>query len=87
MLSHCLKCRKNIESKKQKVVKPNKGKTGLSSIMCSACDSKKFRFIKEQEASGLLSNLGLKAVLSKILILGDMFFYSYKTNEIVNNFY
>ena len=31
-------------------------------------DSKKLRLIKEQEASGLLYNLGLKTLLSKILI-------------------
>ena len=32
----------------------------------SACDNKKSRFAKEQDAKGLLSNLGIKAQLSKI---------------------
>ena len=36
------------------------------------CDSKKWRFIKEQEASGLLSSLGLKTPLDKIPLLGDI---------------
>ena len=39
---------------------------------CSICNSKKSRFIKEQEAKGLLSKLGIKALLSKIPILGDI---------------
>ena len=30
------------------------------------CDSKKWKFIKEQEASGLLSSLGIKTPLNKI---------------------
>ena len=38
------------------------------------CDSKRLRFIKKQEASGSLSNLGLKTPASKILILGDICF-------------
>ena len=36
------------------------------------CDSKKSRFIKEQEASKLLSSLGLKTPLDKIPLLGDI---------------
>ena len=41
---------------------------------CAVCDNKKFRFIKEQKASGLLSNLVLKTPLSKIPILGDILY-------------
>ena len=39
---------------------------------CAICDSKKSRFIKKQEAKGLLSKLGIKTPLSKIPILGDI---------------
>ena len=39
------------------------------------CDTKKSRFIKEQEASRLLSSLGIKALLSKIRFLGNILFY------------
>ena len=39
---------------------------------CAICDSKKSRFIKNQEAKGLLSNLGIKTPLSKVPILGDI---------------
>ena len=38
------------------------------------CGSKKSRFIKNQEAKGLLSNLGIKTPLSKVPILGDILF-------------
>ena len=40
---------------------------------CSICRIKKSRFVKEQEAEGLLSNLGLKTPLSKIPLLNVLF--------------
>ena len=33
---------------------------------CEKCDSKKSKFIKQQEAGGLLSNSGIKTPLNKI---------------------
>ena len=44
---------------------------------CAICGSKKSRFIKNQEAKGLLSNLGIKTPLSKVPILGDICFKIY----------
>ena len=41
---------------------------------CVVCGSKKSRFIKNQEAKGLFSNLGIKTRLSKVPILGDILF-------------
>ena len=41
---------------------------------CAICGSKKSRFIEKQEASKILSNLGLKTPLNKILLLGDILF-------------
>ena len=41
---------------------------------CAICDSEKSKFIKEQEAKGLLSNLGLRTLLNKIPVLGDILF-------------
>ena len=64
MLSHCLKCRKNTESKNPKVAKTNNGRIMLLS-KCAVCDRKKSKFIKEQEASRLLSSLGTKTALKK----------------------
>ena len=42
---------------------------------CAICGSKKSRFIKNQEAKGLLSKLGIKTPLSKIPIMGDILFW------------
>ena len=39
---------------------------------CAVCGSKKPRFVKEQKAKGLFSNLGLKKPLNKIPLLGDI---------------
>ena len=41
---------------------------------CATCGSKKSRFIKKQEASGLLRSLGLKAPLNKIPLFDDILF-------------
>ena len=38
------------------------------------CASKSSRFITDQEAKGLLSNLGVRTPLSKVPILGDILF-------------
>ena len=56
-------------------------------INCVVNDSKKSRFNKEQETSGLLNNLGLKTPLSKIPILINILLWRYKMNEIGNKFY
>ena len=38
------------------------------------CDSKKSRFMKNEEATGLLSILAVRTPLSKVPILGDILF-------------
>ena len=38
--------------------------------ICAMCDIKELKFIKEQDASGLLSSLGRKTPLSEILLGG-----------------
>ena len=74
MLSYyCLKCRKNTESKNPKAAKTKNGRIMLLS-KCTVSDSKKSKFIKEQEASGLLSSLGIKTPLSKIPLVGPLLF-------------
>ena len=69
MLSYCLKCKKNPESINPKVSKATNGKAIILST-CAICGSKKSKFIKEQQAKGLLSNLGLRILLNKIPVLG-----------------
>ena len=45
----------------------------LMQSKCSICKTKKSRFVKEQDAKGLLSNLGNKTPLSKIALLNVFF--------------
>ena len=73
MLSYCLKCRKNTESKNPKVARTKNGRIMLLSKY-EMCDSKKAKFIKEQEASGLLSSLGINTPLNQIPLLGPFLF-------------
>ena len=73
MLSCCFKCRRNTKSINPKVSKTTNGKVIILST-CAICGSKKSKFIKEQEAKGLLSNLGLRTPLNKIPVLGDILF-------------
>ena len=73
MLSYCLKCKKNTESINLKVSKTTNGKTIILST-CAIRGSKKSKFIKEQQAKGLLSNLGIRTPLNKIPLLGDILF-------------
>ena len=57
-----------------KVSKTNNGKTMIWS-KCVICGSKKPIFIEKQEASRILSSLGLKTPLSKVALLGDILFW------------
>ena len=75
MLSYCLKCRKNTESKNQKNYKDKKRKIMILS-KCAVCDNKKSKFIKEEEAS-IISSLGIKIPLSKIRLVGPLLFQEY----------
>ena len=65
MLSYCLKCRKNTDSKTPKVVWTKNGRIMLLS-KCAVCNSKKSRLIKEQELIELLNGLLIKPALNKI---------------------
>ena len=73
MLSYCFKCRRNTKSINPKVSKTANGKA-INLSTCAICCSKKLKFIKQQEAKGLLSDLGLRTLLNKIPVLGDILF-------------
>ena len=66
MLTYCVRCRnsKLFETKNNRLIMQSK---------CHKCEIKKSRFVKEQEAKGLLSNLGIKTPLSKIPLLNVLF--------------
>ena len=73
MKSYCLKCRKDTENINPRVSNTSNDRTMILS-KCAICGSKKSRFIKNQEAKGLLSNLGVWTPLSKAPILRDILF-------------
>ena len=82
METYCVKCRKKTENLNSEIKK-----RGIITIQSkyTKCGNKKSRFVKEQEAKGLLSNFGIKTPLSKIPLLNVLFFKSIKMNEIVIN--
>ena len=66
MESYCLRCKKHTKNIDPQVSSTSNGKFMILS-KCAICNSKKSKFMKKQEASGLLSKLGFKTPLSKIL--------------------
>ena len=72
MKAYCVKCRKNTENIDPKMVREKNNKLIMQS-KCPVCGIKKSRFVKEQEAKVLLSNLGIKTPLGKILLLNVLF--------------
>ena len=64
----CVKCRKKTENLDSKIFKTKSGRL-ITQSQRPVCGSKKSRFVKELEAKGLLSNLGIKTPLSKIPLL------------------
>ena len=67
-----MKCRKDTEKIDPKMVRTKNDKLIMQS-KCPVCRIKTSRFVKEQEAKGLLSNLGIKKLLSKIPLLNVLF--------------
>ena len=70
--TYCLSCRKYTKSTNPTIVK-NKHDRSMIQSNCAICGSKKSRFIKEQQAKGLLSNLRIKTPLNKVSLLNILF--------------
>ena len=70
--TYCLSFRKYTKNINQKIVR-NKYNRSMIQTNCAICNSKKSRFIKEQLAKGLLSNLGIKTPLNKVPLLNILF--------------
>ena len=86
MESYCLKCKKYTKNINPQVSSTSNGKLMILS-KCEISGSKKSKFIDKQEAKGLLSKLGIKTLLSKIPLLGDILFWmNIIMNEIINKF-
>ena len=80
MKTYCLTCKKDTDN-----INPKMFKTKINRLLmqskCSVCDNKKSRFVKEQDAKGLLSNLGIRIPLTKIPLLNVLFFILCVKNE------
>ena len=70
--TYCLVCRKYTKNNNHKIVRNRQNRLMIQSNRAN-CSSKKFRFIKEQQAMGILSNLGIKTPLSKVPLLNILF--------------
>ena len=67
-----MKCKRDTENIDPKMFRRKNNRLIMQS-KCYVCGIKKSRFVKEQEAKGLLSNLGIKTPLSKIPLLNVLF--------------
>ena len=72
MKTYCIKYKKGTENIDPKIVRKKDNRLVIQS-KCSICGIKKSRFVKKQEAKGLLSNLGIKTPLRKIPLLNVLF--------------
>ena len=72
MKTYCVKCKTNTENIDPKIFKTKNNRLIMQS-KCSVCKNKKSRFVKEQEAKGLLSDLGINTPFSKIPLLNALF--------------
>ena len=57
--TYCVKCKKDTDSIDPKIFRTKNNRLLMQS-KCSVCKTKKSRFVKEQEAKGLLSELSIK---------------------------
>ena len=73
MKSCCFKCKKDTENINPIVSNTSNGRTIILSKR-GKCGSKNSKFIKNQVAKGILSNLGIRTPLNKVPILGDNLF-------------
>ena len=72
MKTYCMKCRNDTETIDPKMVKAKNNRL-IMQLKCPVRRIKKSRFVKEQKAKVLLSNLGIKTPLSKIALLNVLF--------------
>ena len=72
MKTYCLKCRKGTEDIDPKMVRTKSNRLIMQS-KCPVCGIKNSRFVEEQEAKYLLSNLGIKTPLSKTPLPNALF--------------
>ena len=72
MNTYCVKCSKDTENIDSKMFRTKNNRLIIQS-KCPVFRIKKSRFLREQEAKVLLSNLGIRTPLSKIPLLNALF--------------
>ena len=72
MKTYCVKCRKDTNNINPKIFRTKNNRLLMQST-CSDCKNKKSRFVRKQDAKGLLSNLGINTPFSKIPLLNVLF--------------
>ena len=72
MKTYCVKYRQDTQNIDPEMVRTKNNRL-IMQLKCPVCGIKKSRFVKDQEAKGLLSNLGIKIPLSKIPLLNVLF--------------
>ena len=72
METYCVRCREDTENLNSKIFKRKTVRLIMQS-KCAECGIKKLRFVKEQEAKVLLSNLAIRTPLSKVPFLNVLF--------------
>ena len=72
MKTYCVKCGKGTENIDPKIVRTKNNRVSVQS-KCPVCGIEKSRIVKEQEAKGVLINLGIKTPFSKIPLLNVLF--------------
>ena len=70
--TYYVSCKRNTGNKNAKVFKTKNGRLMLRSV-CSVCGNEKSRFTSRNEASGILSSLGIRTPLSKVPLLNALF--------------
>ena len=70
--TYCLACRNYTKSINPEIARNRQNRLIIQSS-CATCGSKKSRFVKEQKALGIFSNLGIKTPLSQVLLLNILF--------------
>ena len=69
---YCLACKKYTKNNNPKIVRNRQNRLMIQSN-CANCSRKKSRFIKEQKALGILSNLRIRTPLSQVPLLTILF--------------
>ena len=70
--TYCLVCKKYTKNNNPKIVRNRQNRLMIQSN-CTNSGSKKSKFIKEQQAMGIVSTLGIKTPLNKVPLLNILF--------------